>query len=217
MISPAIAFSTWQQSQPVSFQRLMLLFIQSSVSLFISIALYFLFRNYVWGVFPTSLNSYLAAVPLYAIAASFGTIMQFIGAVLCSREIPSIHKHPLHAKNLADFWSYRWNRWVSDWFRERAFANKKQRYVFPLFVFLFSGLWHEWMFTLPLMILDHAHHPGELFGYFLIQACGFYLDRQFFRKTSRWRRPFGWMVILIPIPLFLNEDVLRLLQLAPPY
>jgi len=51
--------------------------------------------------------------------------------------------------------------------------------------------------------------------YFLLQAACLLLERRIFRKQSNLGRIFTWIVVLAPVPLIINEGLLRALHLWP--
>src|ERR1051325_1478086 len=89
------------------------------------------------------------------------------------RLLPPLHRQPLLARGVADFWGRRWNLWFSDWFRHALFARMWRRPGVALFwVFFVSGLMHEWVLNLPLWLVTGRRCFGTMMLYFLLQAGG---------------------------------------------
>ncbi len=129
---------------------------------------------------------------------------------------PPLHQHPVAMRSVADFWGQRWNLWFSDWFRRVIFRPLRGKPVVALIlVFAVSGLMHEWALNVPLYCLT-GHAPfGSMLIYFSLQAAGILVERQFFRRQGTLRMLFAWLVVVAPVPLLLNEGLLRALQLWP--
>jgi alginate O-acetyltransferase complex protein AlgI len=132
------------------------------------------------------------------------------------RLFPPLHNWPPCASSVADFWGKRWNLWFSDWFRFAIFRPLHHRPVLALvLVFAVSGLMHEWVINVPLYFVTGRAVFGSMMIYFLLQAAGLLLERRIFRKQSNLGRIFTWIVVLAPVPLIINEGLLRALHLWP--
>ena len=132
------------------------------------------------------------------------------------RIFPPLHQHPLAMHSVADFWGRRWNLWFSDWFRRVIFTPLRGKPVAALIVvFAVSGLMHEWALNVPLYYLT-GHAPfGFMLIYFLLQAAAILVERQLFKRQGNLQMLFAWLVVVAPVPLLLNEGLLRTLQLWP--
>jgi hypothetical protein len=119
-------------------------------------------------------------------------------------------------QGVADFWGRRWNLWFSDWFRFAIFSRLRNRpRLALLLVFAVSGLMHEWVVNLPLYLVIGRPLFGSMMLYFLLQAGGVLVERQFLKHPSAARAAFAWLVVIGPAPLILNEGLLRVLHLWP--
>ena len=83
-----------------------------------------------------------------------------------------------------------------------------------MLAFAVSGLLHEWVINVPLYFVTGRVLFGTMMLYFLIQAAGVLIERRF-KKHPAWMRAFTWLVVLAPVPLVLNEGLLRTLHLWP--
>ncbi|HSY18885.1 MAG TPA: MBOAT family protein [Candidatus Acidoferrales bacterium] len=162
---------------------------------------------------PEIFQSY-CALPILLLVSE--TLVAFMTLVwLPSGQLfPAIHNRPWRARSVADFWSNRWNLWVSDWFRYAIFQRLRSRPVFALVLaFAISGLLHEWVINVPLYFVTGRVLFGSMMVYFLVQAAGILFERRFLRGHARAMAVFTWLVVLAPAPLVLNEGMLRTLHL----
>lgn len=158
--------------------------------------------------------SYCAAPVLLLMAE---TLVAFITVLWLpsGRLLPSIHNRPWLAQSVADFWGNRWNLWFSDWSRYAIFRPLRSRPVFALIlVFAVSGLLHEWVINVPLYFVTGRVLFGTMMLYFLLQAVGVLVERRF-KKHPYCMVAFAWLVVFAPVPLVINEGVLRTMHLWP--
>jgi D-alanyl-lipoteichoic acid acyltransferase DltB (MBOAT superfamily) len=119
---------------------------------------------------------------------------------------------PLAAKSLADFWSNRWNRAFSGFARElifRPLARRLGTTGATLAVFLFSGLAHELVISVPA-----AGGYGGPMLYFLIQGLLVLVENtRAFRRAMRNRPMCAWLWtaagVLGPMPLLFHRPFLE--------
>jgi hypothetical protein len=119
---------------------------------------------------------------------------------------------PIAARSLADFWGNRWNRAFSAFARDLLF-RPVVRTVGPawatLFVFVFSGLVHELVISVP----AGGGYGGPML-YFLIQGILVLLESsRVFRERLR-RHPMSarlWtaVAVLAPVPLLFHRPFLH--------
>jgi hypothetical protein len=161
------------------------------------------------------LLSYLAAPFLLLVGESLVAMVSLFllpGGYL----LPDVHCRPWAARSIADFWGNRWNLWFRDWFRYAIFSRLRRFPVFALFlVFAVSGLMHEWVINVPFYYLTGRMLFGSMMIYFLLQAVGILVERLFLKNQPRSRVMFVWLVVFVPVPLVLNEGLLRVLHLWP--
>ena len=161
------------------------------------------------------LLSYLA-VPCLFLMGEFLVAVETLFFLPGGRLFPALHRRPWAARSVADFWGNRWNLWFSDWFRYCIFSRLRRRPLFALFlVFAISGLMHEWVTNFTLYHVTGRALFGSMMIYFLLQAVGILLERYFLKGHPRLMRAFVWLVVLVPVPLVLNEGLLRVLYLWP--
>lgn len=114
---------------------------------------------------------------------------------------------PWRAVSVADFWT-RWNTGFRDFSREMIFyplVKRKQAHLGLWLTFLFSGLVHDLVISLP----ARAGYGGPTI-YFLIQALAIDLERSQFGKrcflSSNWYRTlWAGVVILGPAALLFHQ------------
>jgi hypothetical protein len=132
------------------------------------------------------------------------------------RLLPPLHHSPLLARGVAEFWGRCWNLWFSDWFRSAIFVPLRRRPSLALLlVFVISGLMHEWVINVPLWFLTGKKLFGTMMLYFLLQAAGVLVERRFLKQSAPARMLWVWLVVFAPVPLLINEGLLRTLHLWP--
>jgi alginate O-acetyltransferase complex protein AlgI len=136
---------------------------------------------------------------------------------------------PVAATTLGEFWGQRWNRIVSEMFRDVVFrpAARRAGARLALFVvFLYSGLYHE----ITSFVAGSGY--GGPTAYFLLQFLGVALEN--IRPVRRWLRSRPWVgrawtlgVVVLPCGLLLHPgfvdrvvvpmlEEMRVPGLAPP-
>lgn len=115
------------------------------------------------------------------------------------RAVRTVMHRPMSANSLAYFWGRCWNRAFRDLMHQTVFAPIRRRYgsmAAVVCVFSVSGLLHELIITVPA-----GAGYGLPLSYFLLQATGILLQRQF--QLYRW-----WIThvfTLLPIGLVFPE------------
>lgn len=159
--------------------------------------------------------TYLCAPLLLLGGEALGRIVALLGQ-LFGQAWPPVHDAPLTSRSLTEFWGRRWNVWFSDWFRYALADRMKRRPVAAtLLIFAVSGLMHEWVISLPLWWITGRALFGWQMLYFMLHALGVLIDRRWLRSNGVLRRAFLWLCVLGPLPLQLNEGLLRAFQLWP--
>jgi predicted DCC family thiol-disulfide oxidoreductase YuxK len=131
-----------------------------------------------------------------------------------------IMREPLRATSLADFWGRRWNaafHFLANDFAFRPLLRKRGATAATLLVFLFSGLIHDFIISLPA-----RGGYGLPTAYFLIQGVGVIFERTTIAKRiglgHGWR---GWLFTAICTigpafwlfhPIFVRNVILPMLQ-----
>lgn len=116
------------------------------------------------------------------------------------RKTKPIMNEPWKALNLADFWGKRWNMAFRDAAHRTLFLPLKRFYgakIAILGVFIFSGLVHEAVISLP----AQGGYGGPMV-YFLIQFLGLILQKEFRLLNNRW---VTWIFLIIPLPLLFHK------------
>jgi hypothetical protein len=159
--------------------------------------------------------SYLAAPPVLLITEVFLAMITILW-LPSGRLLPALHRNPLAARSVADFWGRRWNLWMSDWFRQVIFTPLRRRPVLAVWlIFFLSGLLHEYVLNLALWLVVGKKLFGTMMLYFLLQAAGVWVERRFLRTTGFVHVLFTWVVVFVPVPLVFHESMLRTIHLWP--
>jgi predicted DCC family thiol-disulfide oxidoreductase YuxK len=127
---------------------------------------------------------------------------------------------PLRATSLADFWGRRWNvafHFLANDFAFRPLLRKRGATVATLVVFLFSGLIHDFIISLPA-----RGGYGLPTAYFLIQGVGVIFERtNFGKRLGLGHGWYGWLFTGICTigpafwlfhPIFVRNAILPMLQ-----
>ncbi len=80
-------------------------------------------------------------------------------------------------------------------------------------VFFVSGGMHECVINLPLYLVTCRSLFGSMMIYFLIQAPAILFENKFLKRRPVARNVLLWVMVVGPIPLMLNEGMLRVLRL----
>ena len=161
------------------------------------------------------LLSYLA-VPILWLMSEFLVAVESLLFLPGGWLLPALHRRPWAARGVADFWGHRWNLWFSDWFRYCIFSRLRRHPTLAMFlVFALSGLMHEWVTNGTLYYLTGKILFGSMMIYFLLQAVGILVERRFLRGHPLLNTVFVWLIVLLPVPLVINEGLLQVLHLWP--
>lgn len=164
---------------------------------------------------PVFVLSYLAAGPLIGVSELLACLVAFLG-LPAGCLLPRGHVQPWRARGPADFWGRRWNLWFSDWFRFTIFQPMRRRPALAVvLVFFVSGVIHELVVNLPLFLITGRAPFGSMMIYFLLQAAALLVERRFLKRRPVWRVILVWLVVFVPLPLMINEGMLRTLHLWP--
>ncbi len=208
-LTPLCSYETWNRSPLGNIADLKSLFKRSCLSILILGFAYFLYWRLTEAIDAKGyLLSYLA-VPIVALFEYTGSVFQLF-CLGTGRRIPNVHNQLLRSASVADFWR-RYNVWVSDWFHQILFRPlRKTPLVATLWVFVFSGIFHEIIINLPLFVLFHVNLFGSMAAYFFLQWVAMVIDHVYLRNCSRLRRLFLYVAVVGPAPLILNEGLLRI-------
>ncbi len=177
------------------------------------------YETYWWLVGGGHIHGLLlsyAALPILLLMTEFLVSLATIVWLPSGQRLPPLHRRLWLTRGLADFWGSRWNLWFSDWFRYAILSRLRRRPGFALFlIFAVSGVMHEGVINVPLYYLTDRALFGSMMVYFLLQAAGILVERQFLQRRIVLKMGFAWLVILAPVPLIMNEGLLRTLHLWP--
>ena len=121
--------------------------------------------------------------------------------------------HPLYSKSLTEFWGARWNLWISDWYRD-VFVRKlslRKNVKIPL-IYIFTGLWHDLVFTVPHYIVTGNNYIGRMTLYFILQTVFIFGDRALFKKNNIWRSLYFYIAIIAPVPIMVPYQMLEAIK-----
>src|ERR1051326_3661601 len=119
--------------------------------------------------------------------------------------LDSIHRTPIAARSLTEFWSQRWNRIVSAWLHRFVFLPLARRRCPRLGVFcafLASGLFHGW----PILVAVGVSGAFATLAFFVVQ--GVFVLAEHRLRIHAWPALIarGWtlVVLLTSSPLFVD-------------
>jgi hypothetical protein len=126
-----------------------------------------------------------------------------------SRGVPSIHRHPLKASSLGDFWGKRWNFWVRDWLVDISKSSRKNLAKKLLLTFIVSGLFHELLSNFPHFLYSGEFTFGNMTLYFIVQALGLWIEKRWLSGLPIFlKRVYLWAIVILPAPIFINRPLL---------
>jgi hypothetical protein len=148
-----------------------------------------------------SIRLLLGALLVYCAMETATESLRFAHA-LFGFDVPPVQRLPAAARSVGEFWSERWNRPVSAWLAEYAFAPlvRKRRPVLALVTaFAISASIHAWMFYAGL----GWRAAVSACAFFLLQAPVVMLESKL--RVSRWPAPLahawtlGWLLATSPL------------------
>jgi hypothetical protein len=180
----------------------------------------FLFLTAFWVVLADQFLSPLNYLEVLIFSPALYFFTETLGGfgqtLFFKRRIFPIHRRPLGAASLSNFWGRKWNVWVQDWLRDVTDRiDKRKHYKRIIAVFFLSGLFHELMVNLPYWVLYKKSYFGTMLAYFLIQAVALWIDKKFLSKGPAFmRRLYLWCAVILPSPLFINVPLLTFFGLS---
>ncbi len=154
-----------------------------------------------------SLRFCAGAAFLYALVAIIATIVTLL-FLTAGYSLPMIHRHPVAARSVEEFWARRWNIVVSAWLHAFVFlplARRRRIALGIMLAFLVSGAIHGWLVLSALG--PWAAFTATLF--FVIQGMVVLAENRLRIRT--WPPPLAraWTVIMIlgTSPLFINPGL----------
>ena len=212
IFSPLISPTSFARSRPLSDAPKLL-----GKTVFLLGGLVFIYWTW-WRFLPEfplspATLGYLAVVPLMLLTNFLANVLA-LAWIPSGRLLPSFHQNPPAAVSINDFWGRRWNLWLSDWFRSIILKPLRRKPVVALFViFILSGAIHELCINVPLYFITGRRLFGAMTIYYLLQALGILIERRVPRNALRLRLILLWLVVFLPVPLMMNEGMLRIMHL----
>ena len=214
-LSPLLAVATLGRVQPADTRRVICLFGRVACAVGCFLGAHWLLRRlavHAGLTGPGPALSYVAAPLLWLGTGAFADLVRPLYLPF-GRILPPVHDGVLGTRSLADFWGRRWNLWMSDWFRQVILGLCRRRPGLAVFaVFLWSGLIHEYVVNFGLWLVHGRNQFGSMLIYFGLQAGGLEFERAWLENHAWLRRIFAWVIVIGPVPLFLNEGLLRVLH-----
>jgi alginate O-acetyltransferase complex protein AlgI len=146
-----------------------------------------------------------AFVFIFALTDGWAALYRYGGV-----PVEKLWVNPPAARSLAEFWGQRWNRIFSGFARAMLFqplARVIGTRTAALAVFLFSGLLHEWTWSVPV----RGGYGGPTL-YFLIQGLLVRVESsapgRFLRGRPLLGRLWTWLAVVGPLPLALHPAYL---------
>lgn len=146
---------------------------------------------------------------IYGFAECLAGLLLFVGRLL-GADPPPIHRHPILARSLRDFWGERWNIVVGRWLRHHCFnplARRGRAGAGLALAFAVSVALHVWIVAAALD-RDMALQTS---AFFALQGALLAVEGRL--GVPRWPRPLGraWALActILPSPLF-TEPLLRI-------
>lgn len=151
----------------------------------------------------------LGVLTIYALGEALEGLLRGILGLLGATS-PPLHRTPIAARSLREFWGERWNLVVNRWLRVHCYlplARRHQPALGLALAFLASAAIHAWFIGVAL----GPTMAARMGLYFVIQGVLLALEGPL--GVTRWPAPAGraWMLActLLPSPLFV-EPILRL-------
>jgi len=154
-----------------------------------------------------SLRLGAGATLLYASAAMIATTVTLL-FLAAGYSLPVVHRHPVAARSVEEFWARRWNITVSAWLHAFVFlplARRRRVALGIMLAFLVSGAMHGWLVLSALG--PWAAFTATLF--FVIQGVVVLVENRL--RIQTWPVPLAraWTVIIIlgTSPLFIDPGL----------
>ncbi len=212
LLSPYFAISTLQTDKPQFNQNY--LYYSFRTLFFFATTIYL--HNIInqMNVDSYSFGYLLIALYIYFLLETIGANLQIIFLLFSEKLYQSIHNSPLLSKNVTEFWSTRWNKWVRDWLTScsSAFISKfniSKIYRMPLSLTL-SGIFHEVIINLPIYLFYQENHFGNMLVFFQAQIIFLIIDRKI--KTMPVLRYLLFITCIVLFSkVFINRSLLLIL------
>lgn len=211
--SPLLATSTWKRRTVLNKAGLKYIVSRNILSFVAFVLVWWAYLSLIPSLQLSVLGQcYLILLPVYCLIQLFTDLLLLFYS-LSGNLYPEAFRYPFLSKNLSDFWSARWNVWVSDFFKQMIFDPLRRKPLVGLFaVFIVSGVVHEILLNVPLYLFAKTNMFGSMMIYFPLQAVAMAVEKKLdLKKGSIVARVYLWIVVVAPAPLVINESVLRMI------
>ena len=157
---------------------------------------------------PLAMKSVLFYPYIYIFTNLLGLMGQ-VWSLLGKQLAADLHNKPYLASSVSEFWGKRWNIWISDWLGlvSKKFSKNPSTRLF--LAFFLSSLYHEAVIALPFYLWKGKNYFGWMSLFFMSQYISVAVDKKILsKKFPALRRPFLWIALILPAPLFVNPSVL---------
>ena len=144
---------------------------------------------------------------LYSVAAIISEVLSLLFLV-AGYSLPPVHRTPIAARSVGEFWNRRWNILVSAWMHTYIFlplARRRHIGLGILCAFLVSGLLHGWLILWAL----GAWPAFTTTAFFVIQGVAVLAENRL--RIHTWpvamARAWTWIILLAPSPLFFDPGL----------
>ena len=149
---------------------------------------------------------------LYAVAQFFFDFVS-VCFLAAGSSLDSLHRTPIAARSLAEFWSQRWNRVVSAWLHMFVFlplARRRRPRLGVFCAFLVSGVLHSWVILVAIGISGAL----AILLFFVVQGAFVLAEHRL--RIHAWPVPVarGWtLVVLLASSPLIIDPYLRVFDL----
>lgn len=147
------------------------------------------------------------AALLYAFAAIIAAVITLLFLV-AGYSLPTVHRHPVAARSVEEFWARRWNITVSAWLHTFVFlplARRRRKNLGIILAFLVSGALHGW----PIFFALGMWPAFTTTLFFTLQGAVVLAENRL--RIQNWPAPVArtWTVIMIlgTSPLFIDPGL----------
>jgi len=147
------------------------------------------------------------AVLLYAVAGIISAALAVL-FLIAGYSLPIVHRYPVAARSVEDFWARRWNILVSAWLHAFVFLPLARRRHYALGImcaFLVSGAFHGW----PVLFALGIRPALIVVLFFIIQGAVILVENRLRIQTWPTSLARVWTVIIIlgTSPLFVGPGL----------
>ena len=149
---------------------------------------------------------------IYAVAALAFELIR-LGLWAMGMSAPLLHRTPIAARSVGEFWGQRWNLVISAWLRQYFYlplARRRRPGLGIMCAFLVSGALHGW----PMMVAVSSAAGCTTLAFFLLQGVFVLAEQRL--QIHTWpdylARAWTLTALLLPSPLYIDPG-LRLFNL----